>query len=394
MTDMRDSGGSQAERGGHRWEVYLDWGYRVALAVCALPALLGTGIAIGVFAHDAGGLLRAAAGLLSVPLACAVLLLPWRILLKNRIMMAVTLVAGCVAAHQLYASFGMFKALAHSEAMFVVCGVVLGAGIASLVLYVRRSGRRVWPAATGSALAAICFVFGAGNPQWSKYIFIWQVHYPPWRRDAANLPTNRDDARLTLPKYSEWDRRGHKTTEWSHPDGRLLRTTYYPSGQKKMERLYAEDQFVTSWYPNGQMEYQYDRQTRRKRAWDPNGAPREGEVRTMFPDSNGVPSVAHYTDGYFDGVYQIFYRHSGSLAREERYRNGLQEGVAKHWNTQGVLIEEEHHADGYRHGPRRRFREDGSLEWEETYERGVLQGSRKIYPSGTTSQAKQPAHAD
>ncbi len=394
MAEMHGRDALKAEPSGHRWEVFLNWGYRVVLAVCALPALLGTGITIGVFAHDAGGLLRAVAGLLSVPLACAVLLLPWRILLKNRVMMAVTLVAGCVAAHQLYASFGTFKALARSETMFVVCGVVLAAGIASLVLYVRRSGRKVWPAAIGSVLAAICFVFGAGNPQWSRYIFIWQVHYSPWRRDAANLRTNRDDPRLTQPKYTEWDARGRRTAEWSHPDGELLRTTYYPSGRKRMERLYAEDQFVTIWYPDGQMEYQYDRQTRRKRAWDPDGAPREGEVRTRFPDSNEVQSVAHYTDGYFDGVYQFFYHHNGSLAREERYRNGLPEGAAKHWNPQGVLIEEEHYADGYRHGPRRRFREDGSLAWEETYDRGSLQGSRRTYPAPTTRQAKQPTSMD
>jgi len=358
---------------------YLGWVFRVLLGLCALPSLMAAIITIGYFAHtDKPGRLL---GPLAVPLACAVLMLPWRILLKNRAVKGVAMIAACVAAHQLYASFATFKALVRSQTLFVLCGVILATGIASLVLYMRRTGRRLWPAALGSVLAVVCFIFGAGNPQWSKYIFIWQVHYSPWRRDAANLPTNRDDIRLTMPKYTEWDARGHKTTEWTHPDGKLLRTAYYPNGQKRMERLYAEDQFVTSWYPDGQMEYHYDRKTRRRRAWDPNGAPREGDVRTSFPNSNQVESLCRYSDGYFEGVHQFWHGQGGKLMREEHYRNGRQDGISRRWNAQGVLIEEERYVEGYRHGPRKRFRSDGSLEWEETYDRGVLQGSRKTYPT-------------
>jgi len=378
------SGGSHPEAGATKPErrrgVYLDWAFRVLLGLCALPSLMSTIIVVGYFAHDLPGLTKALFGSVPIPLACAVLILPWRILLKNRAMKAVTLIAGCVLAHQLYASFGTFQTLAHNQVLFMLCCGLLLAGFLSLVLYAHHMRRKIWPVALSAALVLVCFVLGAGNPQWSRFIFIWQVHYSPWKREAANLATNRDDIRLVLPKYTEWDARGRKIGEWTHPNGELLWTLYYPNGQKRMERLYAEDQFVTSWYPDGQMEYHYDRQTRQRRVWDPNGAPREGQIRENLPGSNGVETVRQYKDGYFDGVHRFSSRPGGWLMREVHYRDGRQDGVSREWNAQDVLIAEEHYADGYRHGPRRRFRQDGTLEWEETYDQGILQGGRKTYP--------------
>ncbi|MHC4520086.1 MAG: toxin-antitoxin system YwqK family antitoxin, partial [Planctomycetota bacterium] len=295
------SGGNRTDPGPARPDrragVFLDWAFRVVLGLCALPALASTVIVVQYFAHDSSALPKVLLGVLPVPLACAVLILPWRILLKNRATKAVTLLAACVVAHRLYASSGMFKALAHSQGLFVLCGVILATGVASLVLYTRHIRRKMWPVALGTALVLICFVFGAGDPQWSRFIFIWQVHYSPWKQDAANLPTNRGDVRAVLPKYTEWDARGRRVREWTHPDGELLRTEFYPDGRKRMERLYGEDQFVTSWYPDGQMEYHYDRQTRRRRAWDPNGTPRDGEVRETLPGSHGARTVRQYEDG-------------------------------------------------------------------------------------------------
>ncbi len=378
------SGGDHSETGAtkpkRRRGVYLDWAFRVLLGLFALPSLVSTIILFGYFAHDLPGLTRALLYSLPLPLACAVLILPWRILLKNRAMKAVALIAGCLVAHQLYASFGTFQALARSPKLFMLSGGLLLAGVLSLVLYTRHTQRKMWPAALSAALVLVCFIFGAGNPQWSRFIFVWQVHYSPWKRDSANLPTNRGDVRMILPKYTEWDALGRKVAEWTHPNGELLRTLYYPNGRKRMERLYAEDQFVTSWYPDGRMEYQYDRQTRRRRAWDPNGAPREGLIRESLPGSDRVEVVQEYKDGYYDGVHQFWSGQGGRLIREAHYRDGRQDGVSREWNAQGVLVGEEYYADGYRHGPRRRFRQDGSLEWEETYDHGVLQGSRKTFP--------------
>ena len=86
---------------------------------------------------------------------------------------------------------------------------------------------------------------------------------------------------------------------------------------KRLESLSAEDQFVTHWYPDGRMKDQYDRQTRRKRAWDPDGVPREGEVTSTFPGTDKVQSVCQYKDGYFDGVHRYWY-----LARQPAHVRG------------------------------------------------------------------------
>ncbi|MCX5644430.1 MAG: hypothetical protein NTZ17_07065 [Phycisphaerae bacterium] len=313
-------------------------------------------------------------------LACIVLMLPWRLLFRSRVQTALALVAACVAAHQVYGSFSFWKETLAPSPRFVFCCIVPAVGTASLALYVHRAQRKVLPVALSLVLVLACFVFGNGDPQWSRWIFVWQVHYSPWRRDAENLPTNRGEVRLRLPKYTEWDAGGRKLREWTHPNSELLRTEYYPDGQKRMERLYAEDQFVTSWYPDGRMEYQYDRQTRQRRAWDPNGTPREGEVTTVCPGTDKVQSVCQYKNGSYDGVHRYWYQYGNQVMHEVHYRDGRMDGVVRAWNTEGTLTMEENYVDGYRHGLRRSFRSDGSLDWEETYAAGVLQGPRRVYP--------------
>jgi antitoxin component YwqK of YwqJK toxin-antitoxin module len=333
-----------------------------------------------VFAQHPRSLVQAMAWSLPTVLACAVLVLPWRLSLASRPRRMLVLLAACVAAHQLYSAFGTFQGWRGSTMAFVSCGLALAVGAASLLLYLRRTRQRVWPVALGLVLVLACFVFGSGDPQWSRWIFVWQVHYSPWKRDAGNLPTNRHDPRRRLPKYTEWDARGRRVSEWTHPGGELLHTNYYPDGTKRMERLYAEDQFVTAWYPNGQLEYQYDRQTRRRRAWDPNGTPHQGQVTTTFPGTDKVQSIHQYEDGYFTGVHRYWHPYGDQLMREEHYRDGRTHGVTRAWNFAGTLTLEEYYVDGYREGPRRHFRDDGSLDWEETYVHGVLQGGRKTYP--------------
>jgi len=362
------------------WAAFPDWGFRGLLVVCTWPSLFATFALTVVFAQHPHSWTLAMGSCLPGLLACIVLMLPWRILFRNGATKALTLVAACVAAHQVYGSFSIWKGTIAPSPRFVFCCIVLAVGTASLVLYVRRMQRKVLPIALSLLPVLVCFVFGSGDPQWSRWIFVWQVHYSPWRTDAENLPTNRAQVRFGLPKYTEWDARGRKSREWTHPNGELLRTEYYPDGQKRMEGLYAEDQFSTRWYPDGRMKDQYDRQTRRKRAWDPNGTPREGEVTSTFPGTDKVQSVCHYRDGYFDGVHRYWYPHGNQVMYEAHYRDGRMDGVARRWSTEGVLETEENYVDGYRHGPRRWLRRDGSLEWEEIYVAGVQQGPREMYP--------------
>jgi antitoxin component YwqK of YwqJK toxin-antitoxin module len=377
-------------KGGTRpmshWAACLDWGFRSLLVICAWPSLFTTFACIVVFGHDPPGLMRAMWGCLPGLLACVVLMLPWRLLFRSRLRMTLALASACVAAHQVYGSFGTWQTTLPPTPRFVFCCLVLVLGGTSLALYLHRARRKVMLVAPSMALVLVCFVFGSGDPQWSRWIFVWQVHYSPWRIDPGNLPTNRSEPRLRLPKYTEWDARGRKSGEWSHPNGELLRTEYYPDGQKRMESLRAEDQFLTRWYPDGRMEFQYDRATRRKRAWDPNGNPREGEVASTFPGTDKVQSVCHYKNGYFDGVHRYWYPHGNQLMYESHYRDGRMDGVVRNWNNEGGLVTEESYADGYRHGPRRRFLSDGSLDWEETYAAGVLQGERKMYPKPAGSR--------
>ncbi len=384
---MVDTAGENHTAPNPHGAVYLDWGFRALLVICAWPSLFATFALIVVFAQHPHSLVQAMLGSLPTLLACLGLMLPWRLLLRSRLRTALAVVAACVAAHQVYGSFSFWQATLPPSPRFVFCCLVLALGTTSLVLYLRRTQRKVLPVALCLLPILVCFVFGSGDPQWSRWIFVWQVHYSPWRTDAENLPTNRAGVRFRLPKYTEWDARGRKSREWTHPNGELLKTEYYPDGQKRLESLRTEDQFLTRWYPNGRMEYQYDRQTRRRRAWDPNGVPLEGEVTSTFPGTNKVQSVCQYKDGYFDGAHRYWYPRGNQLMYEARYRDGRMDGVVRRWNNEGGLITEENYVDGYRHGPRRWFLSDGSLDWEETYAAGVLQGERKMYPKPAGSRS-------
>jgi len=299
--------------------------------------------------------------------------------MAHRMTKWLALPSGLVVAHQLYGSWGMLKITRGAPGLFLLCSLVVAGAYTSFLMYQRQQQRPLKGPALCVLLVLTSFVFGSGNPQWSRLIFIWQVYYSPWKRDPANLLTNRKGERQTYPKYTVWDQRGRKIREWTHPNDVLLRTEYYPDGQKRMERLYAADQFVTSWYPNGQMEYHYDAQTRQRRGYKRDGTPRNSDLIQYFSGSKRVAQVQQYRDGYQHGFNRFWYPPGDQLRREEPYLNGRRHGVCREWNQEGVLTSEEHYKDGYREGPRRKYRADGTLEWEEIYTKGTCPDGRKNY---------------
>lgn len=261
---------------GPSWSVWLDWGFRGLLVVCAGPSLFAVFGLTVVFAGHPGSWLRAMASSVPGLLACAVLLLPWRVLFRRHLRMAGAWAAACIAAHQVYSSFSTWKNTIPPGPRFVFCCIVLALGATSLLVYVRRTRLKTWLAGVSLLPVLICFIFGSGNPQWSRWIFVWQVHYSPWRTDAENLPTNRSPVRLRRPKYTEWDARGRKSREWTHPNGLLVRTDYYPDGTKRSESVRGKSPYTTHWDPSGRVTNPYDRQTRPERHRDPNSTPLEG----------------------------------------------------------------------------------------------------------------------
>jgi len=364
---------------GPRWLTVLNWGYRIGLLAFVLPSLFSLIGAILYFLHHPSTLGRILVSSLPFPLGCVLLMLPWRRLMAHRVTRWLALASGLIVAHQLYSSWGMFKVTRGTPGLFLLCCLVVGGACASFLLYQRKQQQQLRRSVLGVVLVLTSFVFGSGNPQWSRFIFIWQVYYSPWKQDSANLLTNRHDERKTYPKYIVWDRRGRKIREWTHPNDVLLRTEYYPSGQKRLERLYGVDQFVTAWHANGQMEYHYDAQTRQRQGYDSDGTPRNGDVTQHFSGSNRVAQVQQYRDGYQHGFNRFWHPPGDQLRREEPYLNGRCHGICREWNREGVLTGEEHYQDGYREGPRRKYRDDGSLEWEEIYAKGVCPDGRKSY---------------
>jgi antitoxin component YwqK of YwqJK toxin-antitoxin module len=362
-----------------RWLTVANRGYRVLLLAFALPSLCSLLGATLYYLHRPLTMLGILLVSLPFPLGCVLLMFPWRRLMANRVTKWLTLASALVVAHQLYGSWGMFKITQGAPGLFLLCSLVVGGACSSFLIDQHQQQRALrWPVLC-VVLVLTSFIFGSGNPQWSRLIFIWQVYYSPWKQDPANLLTNRKGERQTYPKYTVWDQRGRKIREWTHPNDVLLRTEYYLDGQKRMERLYAADQFVTSWYPNGQVEYHYDAQTRQRRAYKRDGTPRNSDLIQYFSGSQRVAQVQQYSDGYQHGFNRVWHPPGDQLRREEPYLEGRRHGVCREWNHEGVLIREEHYQDGYRQGPRRKYRADGSLEWEEIYTKGDCPDGRKNY---------------
>lgn len=379
---MNDSAEKQTDmkptRPRPRWLTAVNWAYRLMLLAFIIPSLYSVLGATLYYLHRpatvAGILLLS----LPFPLGCILLMLPWRRLLGHCLVKWLTLAAALLVVHQLYSSWGMLKVTHSAPGLFLLCSLVVTGGCSSFLLYQRQQKRPLMGPILCVLLVLISFIFGSGNPQWSRLIFIWQVYYSPWKRDPANLMTNRQSERQTYPKYTVWDQRGRKIREWTHPNDVLLRTEYYPSGQKRMERLYGADQFVTAWYPNGQVEYHYDANTRQRRGYHSDSTPRDSDITQLFPGSNRVAQLQQHRDGYQHGFARFWHPPGDQLRREEPYENGRRHGVCREWNHQGVLTLEEYYQDGYRQGPRRKYREDGSLAWEEIYTRGHCPEGRKI----------------
>jgi len=159
--------------------------------------------------------------------------------------------------------------------------------------------------------------------------------------------------------------------EWSHPNDVLLRTDYYPDGAVKQKRFYASEQFVTCWYPNGQIEFDYNKTTRQKRSWNENGSVCEGEITKYSDDSKIIRSIQHFKGGLWHGIQRWYSHPSGALSKEIEYIEGCRHGAHREWYSDGILHKKYHYVDDLREGPAQCWNNKGELDWEKHYSKGV-----------------------
>ncbi len=174
-----------------------------------------------------------------------------------------------------------------------------------------------------------------------------------------------------LQRASTLDREGRLARSEERKDGRLIRRTFYPSGQPRSETDFVENETSSragregtarEWHDSGQMTQETvwaDGYEQRIQQWYLNGQPkqrvqirREGRDQARTTErfwDNGKPASTSVERNNRPVGWQQYFDEGGVLRREDEH--GGERGVLlrrKHYNERGVLEREE------------RFLEDGS----------------------------------
>jgi len=98
--------------------------------------------------------------------------------------------------------------------------------------------------------------------------------------------------------------------------------------------LKKKDGLVKSWYPNGQLEYEFNYKEGK----------RDGLQKGWF-ESGQLKREVNYKDGKEDGLKKGWYE-NGQLWYETNFKDGKRDGLTKSWDEDGQLQLETHHKDG------------------------------------------------
>ena len=102
-------------------------------------------------------------------------------------------------------------------------------------------------------------------------------------------------------------------------------------------------------------------------------------ARATFYHSNGKPAgIGNYQEKNKDSIWN-YYDEGGILYLQESYKNGINHGAFKHFNSQKALVEETYWKDGVKDGSWKKFFQDGKIMWESTYVKGKLEGKAISY---------------
>lgn len=160
-----------------------------------------------------------------------------------------------------------------------------------------------------------------------------------------------------------------KAEKWYFPDGSLWREITY---QGRYRSIVSKKEM----YSDGSVKYDNTG----------GGQPIEGKpnglLKEWYPDGS-IESEKSYTDGVQDGPYKIYYKTSGQLWEEGKYKNGVLDGRFRKWWKNGEDAYDYSYVDGKMHGSYSAWY-DNREDWEEaTYENGVKQGHyAKWYNNG------------
>jgi hypothetical protein len=153
-------------------------------------------------------------------------------------MLAVALVALSILMHQTDATYICLEMHQRQRVAVALTMVCLLSGVISFVIYSIEKRKK---ASLFLGLLLIPFlagVLGSGNPQWCRYLYMYQVYVDPLSLHQTLCPRNYTG------KWTEWYPNGRKKSQRNLKDGILHGTPakieWYPSGQMKSKKDYMD----------------------------------------------------------------------------------------------------------------------------------------------------------
>jgi len=197
-------------------------------------------------------------------------------------------------------------------------------------------------------------VLRLGNPQWSKFIYIFQCYY--WPADQYEFGS-------ASSKYYVIYKPLNFTGTWK---------TWNKNGRIESEENYLNDLkngLHRGWYENGQIAYEdnYLNQIRHgvQREWYENGQ---------------IKTEEHLEDGMRHGR-RIEWFKNGNLKSDNNYEYIIEHGQQLYWYENGNMESEENYRKGMKHGLFKRWFKNAQIKSEEYYLMEELNGPKMSFPS-------------
>jgi hypothetical protein len=300
--------------------------------ISMLPGLLyvGAGLLVGIggfwyfaAAEEYVPAFKALAAGFPVALAGMVLFLPNTYFYSSRVMQGVGLVALSILLH--HASGVLFiidRADQGSVVLLIVTCLLMG--VVSFLLYSREKQKRLSPALAWLCIPLVIGLFGSGNPQWHRLIYMYQAYLDPWSPGPPNRP---HCPRTYTGTWTEWYPNGKKKMEKNLRGGIYhgspSKIDWYPNGQMKCSIHHVDGKkLYTVWYENGIKKQKTDPADGTVIYWDESGKKREGPFLQMHSRVPQLPyREAHYKNGKLHGKLTEW-DNQREIARIAQYENG------------------------------------------------------------------------
>jgi antitoxin component YwqK of YwqJK toxin-antitoxin module len=181
------------------------------------------------------------------------------------------------------------------------------------------------------------------------------------------LFTQTSDSLESKQVSNQMNDRGLKTGHWTERSGEFTSTGIYLDGLKDgtWETYYSGNMISKlETFAAGQMD----------------------GIQIQFDKKGKVTGIEHYTKNKLDGLALTYSPYSSQVLKEQRFRDGMLDGLYRSYYDNGKIQEEAFYLHNQKNGPSKWFSREGRLIAIYNYRDGQFEGyQRNFYENDTTS---------